>query len=472
MRRPSPSLRPEDGPPSDGPPAGGLSGAGAPGPARGSDTQLRRSVVLNVAGQVVSMLVGFAPSILVARWLGPTDRGLYAIIGTSSGIAFVLASVGLPMAVWYFASSAESPVAQLFGNTLAWAAGLGVVFVPLAWVLNGDLGAWLAHGHRGFVWVLAAILVPVTFLDWTMHNQLLGDLRFGLYNALVVGQKVVFFVGVVLLLWVVDLRVSGVLIATIAGSALVIVGSLRGCLAKGRPRFDAGLLGRMLRYGSRTQLGGVFQYFNSRFDVLILQFFRPLSVVGYYVVAEILAELVMLITRAFQSSVMSLVTRDADNAADQAETTAVSLRHHALLSLVALVGNAVFSPLLILFAYGQPFHRALLPFFVILPGIWFLGAGLVIANDLNARGRPGLASALSGLGVCITIVLDLALIPPFGATGAALGSLVAYIVFGVVSLVVESVVAAIPLRSLFPRREDVRLYAAAVRTLARRMRRA
>jgi O-antigen/teichoic acid export membrane protein len=435
---------------------------------RGSGKVLQRSVVLNVGGQIASLLVGFAPSILVARWLGPTDRGLYAIIGTTSGIAFVVGSVGLPMAVWYFASSAESQTAQLFGNSLAWAAGLTALFVPLAWALNGDLGAWLAHGHGGFVWVLAAILVPASFLDWTTHNQLLGDLRFGLYNALVVGQKVVFFVGVVLLLWVVNLGVSGVLIATIAGSALVVAGSLRTCLARGRPHLDARLLERMLRYGSRTQIGGVFQYFNSRFDVLILQFFRPLSVVGYYVVAEILAELVMLLARAFQSSVMSLVTRDAEDAATQAETTAVSLRHHALLSLVALVGNAIFSPLLILFAYGPAFHKALLPFFIILPGIWFLGTGLVIANDLNARGRPGVASLLSGLGVCITIVLDLALIPSFGATGAAVGSLVAYVVFGLVSLAVESRVAAIPLRALLPRREDVRLYTAAAHTLGRR----
>ena len=468
MSRSSPPVRPDGGPPSDWPPSARRAGAGASH--GGSGTVLRRSVVLNVAGQIASMLVGFAPSILVARWLGPTDRGLYAIIGTTSGIVFVLASIGLPMAVWYFASSAESPTARLFGNSLAWAAGLGAVFVPLAWALNSELGVWLAHGRGGFVWVLAAILVPVTFLDWTTHNQLLGGLRFGLYNALVVGQKVVFFAGVVLLLWAVRLGVSGVLIATIAGSALVVAGSLRSCLASGRPRFDRRLLAEMLRYGSRTQIGGIFQYFNSRFDVLILQFFRPLSVVGYYVVAEILAELVMLITRAFQSSVMSLVSRDAENTATQAETTAVSLRHHALLSLAALIGNVIFSPLLILFAYGQPYHKALLPFFVILPGVWFLGTGLVIANDLNARGRPGLASMLSGLGVCITIVLDLALIPPFGATGAALGSLVAYIVFGLVSLRVESVVAAIPLRSLLPGREDARLYSAAARTLLRRMR--
>ena len=153
----------------------------------------------------------------------------------------------------------------------------------------------------------------------------------------------------------------------------------------------------MVSYGRKTQFGSIFQYFNSRFDVLILQFFVPLASIGYYVVAQILAELVMVLTRSFQSSITSLITRDADSPSSQAETTAVSLRHHGLLAAVAVVGNAVFSPLLIIVAYGHGFHRAILPFFIILPGVWFLASGLLIANDLNGRtdpasGRPFRAS--------------------------------------------------------------------------------
>jgi len=426
---------------------------------------LRRSVLLNVLGQVGSLVVGFVPSILVARWLGPTDRGLYAVIGTTSGIVFVLAGAGLPMAVWYFASGKPAPTRALLGNSLAYAALLTVLFVPATALLDDRLGDVFGHGRGGFAWVLAALLIPVTFLDWTTHNQLLGSLRFGLYNTLIVLSKVVFLVGVVLLLRVVPLGVSGVYLATLAGSLVVIAGALRVILAAGPPHLDLALLRRMFSYGGRTQIGGVFQFFNSRFDVLILQFFRPLSAVGYYVVAQTLAELVMLLARSFQSTVLSVVTRDTDDPESQAATTATALRHHGLLAVAATLANAVFSPLLILLAYGPAFHDAIVPFFVILPGIWFLGTGLVIANDLNGRSRPGLASSLSGMAVGLTVVLDLALIPPFGVTGAAVASLIAYVAFGVASIVVGARVAGIPVSSLVPTRADLALYPAAGRRL-------
>ena len=430
---------------------------------------LQRSVLLNLLGQIATILIGFVPSILVARWLGPTDRGLLAVIGTAGGIAFVLGCVGLPAAVLYFGSDKSPPTGALLGNSLLYAAVLTAVFVIPTWMFRSQIADLLSHGRGETVWVLNALTIPVTFLDWTTHNQLLGRLRFGYYNSLIIGSKIVFLVGVVLMLQVVDLGVAGVVIATLLGSLLVIGGSLRVILPEARPSLDRALFRRMFEYGRKSQFGSMFQYFNSRFDVIILQFFVPLAAIGSYVVAQILAELVMVLTRSFQPTVTSLVTRDSDDPATQAHTTATSIRHHGLLCFVALLLNAVFSPLLIVFAYGPPFHSAILPFFIILPGIWFLATGLLIANDLNGRNAPGLASRLSGVGVSVTIVLDFALIPFFGVTGAAFASLIAYTAFGALSLVVESRVAEIPIRRLLPTIDDVRMYPIAVRRILGRL---
>ena len=238
---------------------------------------LGRSVLLNIAGQVATLLIGFVPSVLVARWLGPTDRGLLAVIGTTTGVAFILACVGLPMAVLYFASEKTPPTAGLLGNSLAFGAALACVFVIPTWIFRHELADLLSQ-HRGeTAWVLAAVGIPLTFLDWTTHNQLLGRLRFGYYNVLIVAQKVVGLVVIVLLLRVLDLGVTGVFIASIAGSVFVIGGSLASILRDALPRLDRQLFRKMLSYGRKTQFGSIFQYFNSRFDVLILQFFVPLA---------------------------------------------------------------------------------------------------------------------------------------------------------------------------------------------------
>jgi O-antigen/teichoic acid export membrane protein len=421
--------------------------------------------MLNLTGQLATLMVGFVPSVLVARWLGPSDRGLLAIVSTAGFVAFVVVSVGLPAAVLYFGSKKDPPTGALLANSVLYAAVITVGCVVPVWLLRHQIADLLSHGRGETAWVVAAFVIPATFLDWTTHNQLLGKLRFGLYNALIVSSKVAYLVLVVVLLRVVSLGVSGVLVATIASSLVVVAGSLGSIVPGAALRINRDLFRRMLEYGRKAQIGAIFQFMNARFDVLILQFFVPLASVGYYVVAQFLAELVMLLTRSFQSSVTSLVARDAHDVERQSATTAMSLRHHGLLSAGGIAVNVVVAPLLVVFGYGHAYEKAIIPFFIILPGIWFLGAGLLIGNDLSGRNRPGLASSLSGAAVAVTIVLDLALIPFFGVIGAAVASLVAYVVFGVASLAAESRVAGLHWRSLMPTLADAAAYPLAARRL-------
>jgi O-antigen/teichoic acid export membrane protein len=226
----------------------------------------------------------------------------------------------------------------------------------------------------------------------------------------------------------------------------------------------------MFHYGTRAQVGSFLQLANGRLDVIILQFFRPLSQVGYYVVAQTIAELVIQLADAFQWSNMALVSRD-EGAGVEAGTSSLAVRHHALVSGVAALANVAFGSIVILFAYGPAFHRALVPMILLLPGVWLLGIGMVVQGDLGGRGRPGLASTLVGISAVVTVVLDLALIPPFGVIGAAIASVCAYATFGIGSLIALGRVSGIPIRRLaVPTRSDLAAYAAVARRVASRRR--
>jgi O-antigen/teichoic acid export membrane protein len=226
----------------------------------------------------------------------------------------------------------------------------------------------------------------------------------------------------------------------------------------------------MLSYGSRVQVGSVFQVAMARLDIVILQFFRPLSQVGYYVVAQAIAELLLQFSGAFQMSVMPLMARyEGDQR--QARTSADSVRHFGIIGAAATLGNLFFGTIVILFAYGSKYHSAIVPMLVLLPGIWFLGMGGVIQGDLSGRGRPGLSSQLAGLAAVVTVVLDLVLIPPFGVIGAAIASVIAYTTYGIVSLRALSRLSGIPARSLLtPTRADIAMYLLFARRLCSRLR--
>jgi O-antigen/teichoic acid export membrane protein len=390
---------------------------------------------------------------------------LLAIMLSVGSLILVLSAFGVPVAVTYLSSRSDARNGALLGNSLLYGGLLAVVLVPSFWLLQDPIGDLVADGHGGSAWVLAAVLIPLTFLDWSTHNQLLGGLRFGLFNVFNVVGKVVSLVAVIVLLGLVHLGVAGGLIAVGSSSVIVIAGATVVIARKEGLSLDLGVWRKMVNYGRRVQVGSIFEMANARLDVVILQFFRPLSQVGYYVIAQIIAELVMTLAQAFQSSVLPLVSH-YEGQQRQVETTIASVRHHGILAAAAVLFNAVFGSLLILFAYGDQFRPALGPMLIILPGIWFLGTGTVIAADLRGRGRPGLSSSLSGLAMFITVVLDLALIPPLGVIGAAIASLVAYCTFGTASLVALARVSGIGLRRLVvPERSDFRAYATALRRL-------
>jgi O-antigen/teichoic acid export membrane protein len=386
-----------------------------------------------------------------------------------STVALAVTAIGQPLAVTYYASRKDARPRAIVGNILIQTAVLTLVLVPLTALLYGPISDAVGRSQGGATWILAAVLVPVTFLDWTTSNQLLGMLRFGLYNGLKFVAGLAYTLAVVLLLAVAHLGVAGGLIATGIGSVVTVAGCVRPILGRARPILDRGLMKQMLRYGSRVQVGVIFQMINYRLDVIVMQFFRPLYEVGYYVAAQTVAEFVITIATAFQSSLLPLVSHyEGDERQDL--VTARSLRHHGILAGAAVLANAVVGTAVIYFAYGPKFHPAVVPMLVLLPGVWFLGMGLVIQSDLGGRGRPGLSSKLAAMAAGVTVVLDFALIPPLGVLGGALASVSAYTTFGIASLIALHRVSAIPIRELVvPQRADFAVYwSFAVRVVRRR----
>jgi O-antigen/teichoic acid export membrane protein len=431
---------------------------------------LARAVTLNIFGNFATSAVGFVGSIALARWLGPSNRGLFALMSSVSNLTLYLGGIGVPWAIVYYSARKDSSPATLFGNSLAHAAVLALIVIPVSWLLHGALANAFGHGQGGETWVLAAGLVPMVFLEWTTGGQLQGMLMFGRYNVLGVVAKLAYVIAILVFLGILHLGVAAGLLATGIGAIVMVLGALKPILAFGRPRFERRLLSAMLRYGSRVQVGSIFQVAMARVDVVILQFFRPLAQVGYYVVAQTIAELLLQLTLAFKQSVMPLVS-SYEGDERQATTSADSLRHHGILAGAAAFVNVGFGSAVILFVYGTAYRSAVLPMLILLPGVWFLGMGGVIQSDLSGRGRPGTSSKLAGVSAATIVVLDFALIPPFGVIGAAIASVIAYATYGVTSLITLHRVSGIPIRRLVvPTRADFAAYWQLVRRASSHLR--
>jgi O-antigen/teichoic acid export membrane protein len=225
---------------------------------------------------------------------------------------------------------------------------------------------------------------------------------------------------------------TGALVVGLAAADLAV-----GVLAWRRVRRAVGgrrLLGRpdlrlgreIASYGTRGQVGGLITLLNLRLDFAFLGAMAGPAVLGTYAVASKYAELLRLPGTALT---WVCYPHLAGVPGTEASRRARRYLRPALLAVAAAAvpAFAISGPVISLL-YGARFDGAVPQARVLLAGMLLAGVAGVASAYLYARGRPGANSAILGAGLLVTVVLDVLLIPPYGALGAAWASTVAYLV--------------------------------------------
>jgi O-antigen/teichoic acid export membrane protein len=181
---------------------------------------------------------------------------------------------------------------------------------------------------------------------------------------------------------------------------------------------------RVYAFGVRGQLGNVLLLLNLRLDFAILAAIAGTAPVGAYALASRFAELLRLLpVSVFWVLYPQYARAPRSVAVSQARAMIPRL---GVLTLAAAIPLGLASGFVLPTIFGPAFQAAVLPSQILLVGLVAEGISGVVTPFLYGEGRPGLNSLAMGGGVMVTVVLDLLLIPRFGAVGAAAASSAAY----------------------------------------------
>jgi O-antigen/teichoic acid export membrane protein len=232
-------------------------------------------------------------------------------------------------------------------------------------------------------------------------------------------------------LWLTGLRGTELLVLGLLGAdVLTAIVAWRRLAHRGYFRRiglpSAALAREVWWYGTRGEIGAVLSLLNLRLDFVLLDVFVGTAVVGTYAVASKFAELVRLVPVAITYVLYPRFSRETQEQAT-AGTRRLLLPATGLSAACAVV-LALAAPFVLPVLYGARFDAAVGLAQLLLVGLSVEGAAGVISAFLYGVGRPGLNSIAMGAGVVLTVILDLLLVPQWGATGAAIASTVAYLV--------------------------------------------
>jgi O-antigen/teichoic acid export membrane protein len=390
---------------------------------------MRRYGVLmgNVGARVAALVVAAVTTFLVARTGGPALVGVLALLRVLPGLIGVVCSSGLPGSVTYFRAGPHREDTRL-PLTIAAMVALGGALGAGVWIASSPLlGSILFPNLSLGLVVFAGALVLTKLCVATSKACLQGNDDLPGANRVIFAEEFMFLPAYGLL-WALGLEnhvalVAGLMLSDLATASFGWSRLLRRGFFARRQAPSLQLARGVASYGMRAQLGGVMSLLNLRLDFVLLSVLTGPAVLGVYAVASKFAELVKVPGMALTYVLYPRFARDGTAAPGSAR---------AMLPKAALLTSGVVAPLwaatfLLPVVYGDAFKGAVLPAQIILVGLMLEGVAGVVSGLLYGIGRPGLNSWAMAAGLGVTVVLDLVLIPPFGATGAAVASAAAYV---------------------------------------------
>lgn len=366
--------------------------------------------------------------VVQSRLLEPVGRGEFVVVVLGATIVSRLLGQ-LGVAVTSHRRHSELDLAALTRRSLWLGVCLAVVGAAAMTAItagSGQVGVKLAA-------IGAAGIVP-NVLWQTVSGVLLGQGRIRLWNVIQLFQPLLSLVALVALVAAFDTGVTGALV----GWALAHVVAAVFALAAIRDLWWPPSAPRLLDGASRTIVRlavvmGAVQVVNLisyRAELFILGQEDGNAAVGVYSIALQAVESMWLVPAAIATA----VTAPAVEASDDGEAAALVLRSSLrALWLAALVAAAVggLGPFLIPAVFGEEFDGAVRPLELLLPGVVLYAPVTVLVVYLSIRrARPWASLAVSIIAMLVTVVAALLLIPPYGATGAAVASSIGYVAGG------------------------------------------
>lgn len=383
--------------------------------------RLRTDVFLTFGGKGASLLLGLLIVVLLARELGPTRQGVFAVAFSLTLILIHLGGLGITTANPYFAAREPAEQRRIAANSLWLAAGLGALLVAIGVAVKAVLPG-LVEGVSWEQLLIALVGVPAALGALFLQSILLGQGRMVAYNGIEVIQFAVTLGVLAVGFWAFDFGVTGAL-AVVTASRM---GALLGYLFAVRlppGRLEAALARRMLTYGFRAYIAIVVSFLVIRLDLLLVNAYLDSRQAGLYSVAATVADGMYVIPAVVGLNLFPRVARSGESR-ETAEVFRSVVILYALVCLVAVPLAGLAIPLF----FGDDFDGSVSLFYWLLPGIYCLGLLTILAHHFAGRGYPTEAALVWLVGLAINLAINIVFLPGRGAWVASLASSITYAV--------------------------------------------
>ncbi len=393
-----------------------------------------KDILIVSIGRLVSSGLGFLATIVVARKLGPENFGLFSL---SLAIMIVISGIAggsIDQAIVKLSSSylkkdkgkAESVFKIAFKLKVAIAlilllAGF-ILRKPLSRIVFNDPGS-VNLITLSFIGAIGIIFLGYVLAFLQSHQTFLKHTLLELSN----NFMKVFFIGILLMVNVLD-PVSSIAVYVVVPFLTFLLGlKIIPRIYHHAKRSQENLLPEIMHFSKWIVVSYVFFSLFRRMDIFLLNYFEEFQTVGIYSAAYNVASILDLVALSLFVVIFPKVNRFST----RKEYVHFLKRFFAgaipLYFMICCTLLLVSKPLVITF-YTKEFIGAVSILRILVPGYAVYILALPLSAIILSRGKPQLLVAFDFSVLVIMFIGSMALIPLYGAEGAAVASLISNLI--------------------------------------------
>ena len=414
-----------------------------------------RGTAYGVVADAVSIITALLAAVLIARFLGPANRGVYFLVLYVATLVVLVGDLGLSTSGIVHAAKGLTSRERMHGTAIVLSLGVTLVTALALLLLQPLLSRTVLKGVTARdMWFIIAGVGPLLYAQ-TTSAMLTGLGRVPQLSIIRLWTSVLALVITAVALWASDGETIWALAAWLVSTLILAAWTGAEAVRRmGTPRWPSSADARgLFGFGARSHLGTLSHHGFLRADVLFISARLGPAAVGEYSLASLLAERLSLLGSAVYAAGASHVGSRALE--DASELTARMIRVVLALLLPAATVLALFAHPLITILFGSDFEPAVVPFVLLLPGtvcltVWYL----VSLHLIAALERPLATTTIQGVAMLISLPLYYVAVREWHMTGAAIVSSAVYISVMIAGIVVFTRATHVRARRLLPGRQD------------------
>lgn len=380
----------------------------------------------------VGMLLGFPITVLLGRYLGADDLGLYRMVNTIFVTIMLFVTIGIPAAIIKYVAEFrdnDEKLGQIVSAGLITSILLGLVSFFSIYMGAGLFAAIFHMPELSDLLKILAFAFPFSIVN-NMLLGILNGLREMTKNAwisIIQNASMLILTFILVFNYGVNGAVVGILLSSVLTTLLLIRVQKISAITL-HNFFDNTI--QLINFGSKTVLSNAINIINYQADILMIGYFMTKTDVGVYSIAVMFAKLIWILPDSIQRITFPLISEY--NAKKMNESIRILIDKCMKYSCLFLVSCTTFfiffGSRVISFVFGAEFEHSYFSLIILLIGTVLYGITKSVGSIFASIGKITLVYKIPLVSAISNIILNCMLIPVYGINGAAIATTVSFIV--------------------------------------------